>query len=105
MEVWQRYSVCKVCELNRSSRSVAVFTCTMHRLFYYSTLPIAHRTAPGLKPRKLQCVAVLGGGLMGSGIVTALVLNGYDAILKEVNQQFLEVGQGGDRECWEVWVV
>lgn len=42
---------------------------------------------------------------MGSGIVTALVLNGYDAILKEVNQQFLEVGQGGDRECWEVWVV
>ena len=45
----------------------------------------------GLKPRKLQCVAVLGGGLMGSGIVTALVLNGFDAILKEVNMQFLEV--------------
>ena len=30
----------------------------------------------GLKPRKLRTVAVIGGGLMGSGIATALVLAG-----------------------------
>jgi enoyl-CoA hydratase/3-hydroxyacyl-CoA dehydrogenase len=45
----------------------------------------------GLTPRKVGRVAVLGGGLMGSGIATALVLAGVDVVLKEVNQQFLEV--------------
>jgi hypothetical protein len=45
----------------------------------------------GLKPRKVARVAVLGGGLMGSGIATALVLAGVDVLLKEVNQQFLDV--------------
>jgi hypothetical protein len=42
--------------------------------------------------RRLPQVAVLGGGLMGSGIATACVLAGMDVVLKEVNQQFLEVG-------------
>ena len=32
----------------------------------------------------MQTLAVIGGGLMGSGIATALVLNGLDVILKEV---------------------
>ena len=36
---------------------------------------------------------MLGGGLMGSGICTACILNGIDIILKEVNQQFLDVSQ------------
>ena len=47
-----------------------------------------HSTASfaGLKPRKMQTLAVIGGGLMGSGIATALVLNGLDVILKEVRQ-------------------
>lgn len=48
-------------------------------------------TDAGLKPRKVQRVAVLGGGLMGSGIATALVLANVDVLLKEVNQQFLDV--------------
>jgi enoyl-CoA hydratase/3-hydroxyacyl-CoA dehydrogenase len=39
-------------------------------------------------------VAVLGGGLMGSGIATALVLSNYLVILKEVNNQFLQAGIG-----------
>jgi len=37
-------------------------------------------------------VAILGGGLMGSGIATALILSNYHVILKEVNEKFLEVG-------------
>mmetsp|Transcript_29048 Transcript_29048/g.78230 ORF Transcript_29048/g.78230 Transcript_29048/m.78230 type:complete len:724 (+) Transcript_29048:54-2225(+) len=49
-------------------------------------------TGAGLTPRKMKCVAVLGGGLMGSGIATALVQAGYEVLLKEVNQQFLEGG-------------
>lgn len=48
-------------------------------------------TDAGLTPRPIRRVAVLGGGLMGSGIATALALAGVDVLLKEVNQQFLDV--------------
>ncbi len=59
----------------------------------------------GLKARPIKVVAVLGGGLMGSGIATALVLAGVQVLLKEVNQTFLDVssiaahsvGGGGGR--------
>lgn len=47
-------------------------------------------TDAGLRPRPIKRVAVLGGGLMGSGIATACVLVGIDVLLKEVNQRFLE---------------
>jgi hypothetical protein len=43
-------------------------------------------------PPPASQVAVLGGGLMGSGIATACILAGMDVVLKEVNQQFLDVG-------------
>ncbi|MFS7926736.1 putative isomerase, Enoyl-CoA hydratase, 3-hydroxyacyl-CoA dehydrogenase [Helianthus anomalus] len=46
----------------------------------------------GLKPRQIKKVAIVGGGLMGSGIATALILNGYQVVLKEVNQKFLDTG-------------
>ncbi|XP_024368113.1 peroxisomal fatty acid beta-oxidation multifunctional protein MFP2 [Physcomitrium patens] len=46
----------------------------------------------GLKPRKIKKVAVVGGGLMGSGIVTALILSGYSVLLKEINDKFLQAG-------------
>ncbi|XP_050217152.1 glyoxysomal fatty acid beta-oxidation multifunctional protein MFP-a [Mercurialis annua] len=49
-------------------------------------------TDKGLKPRRVNKVAVIGGGLMGSGIATALILSNYPVILKEVNQKFLEAG-------------
>ncbi|KAF5752194.1 glyoxysomal fatty acid beta-oxidation multifunctional protein MFP-a [Tripterygium wilfordii] len=51
-------------------------------------------TDRGLVPRQVKKVAVLGGGLMGSGIATALVLSNYQVILKEVNEKFLEAGTG-----------
>lgn len=51
-------------------------------------------TDRGLKPRQIKKVAILGGGLMGSGIATALLLSGYQVILKEVNQKLLEGGLG-----------
>ena len=48
-------------------------------------------TDAGLKPRKLKKIAVLGGGLMGSGIATASALAGMDVLIKEVNDKFLQV--------------
>ena len=49
-------------------------------------------TDKGLKPKKMKVVAVLGGGLMGSGIATALAWTGYTVLLKEINQEFLDGG-------------
>lgn len=37
-------------------------------------------------------MVVLGGGLMGSGIATALLLAGKKVILKEINDKFLQGG-------------
>ncbi|KAL8162839.1 hypothetical protein V2J09_014328 [Rumex salicifolius] len=48
----------------------------------------------GLAPRQIKKVAVLGGGLMGSGIATALILSNYPVILKEINETFLQAGIG-----------
>lgn len=43
-------------------------------------------------PRQINKVAVIGGGLMGSGIATTLVVNKFPVILKEVNEKLLEAG-------------
>ncbi|KAJ8441695.1 hypothetical protein Cgig2_019082 [Carnegiea gigantea] len=48
----------------------------------------------GLAPRQIRKVAILGGGLMGSGIATALILSNYPVILKEVNDNLLQAGIG-----------
>ncbi|KAJ0980641.1 hypothetical protein J5N97_008896 [Dioscorea zingiberensis] len=46
----------------------------------------------GLVPRKIIKVAIIGGGLMGSGIATSLILSNYPVIVKEVNEKFLKAG-------------
>lgn len=46
----------------------------------------------GLKPRGVKKAAVIGGGLMGSGIATALLLGNIRVILKEVNSEYLLKG-------------
>ena len=46
----------------------------------------------GLVPRRIKKVAIVGGGLMGSGIATALILSNYPVLLKEVNDKFLQAG-------------
>lgn len=46
----------------------------------------------GLKPRSVKKAAVIGGGLMGSGIATALLLGNIRVILKEVNSEYLLKG-------------
>ncbi|KAF7837805.1 Glyoxysomal fatty acid beta-oxidation multifunctional protein MFP-a [Senna tora] len=49
-------------------------------------------TDRGMVPRQVKKVAILGGGLMGSGIATALILSNYPVILKEVNEKYLDAG-------------
>lgn len=46
----------------------------------------------GLKPRNIKKAAVVGGGLMGSGIATALLLGNIRVLLKEINSEFLMKG-------------
>lgn len=53
----------------------------------------------GLKANKIGTVAVLGGGLMGSGIATALAMSGVQVILKEINQKFLDVSSA-NQQTW-----
>ncbi|KAK1264582.1 Peroxisomal fatty acid beta-oxidation multifunctional protein [Acorus gramineus] len=45
-----------------------------------------------LKPRPIRKAAVIGGGLMGSGIATALIQSDISVMLKEVSSDFLEKG-------------
>lgn len=59
-----------------------------------ATAKVPGVTDLGLKPRRIKKVAILGGGLMGSGIATALLLSNYPVILKEVNDKFLQAGLG-----------
>lgn len=40
----------------------------------------------------MRKAAVIGGGLMGSGIATALILGNIRVILKEVNSEYLQKG-------------
>ncbi|KAE9594228.1 hypothetical protein Lal_00001160 [Lupinus albus] len=56
------------------------------------TSKVPRITDRGLVPRPVKKVAILGGGLMGSGIATALILGNYPVILKEVNEKFLDAG-------------
>lgn len=46
----------------------------------------------GLKPRSVKKVAIIGGGLMGSGIATSLVLSNIFVIIKEINPEYLQKG-------------
>ncbi|GAV82698.1 LOW QUALITY PROTEIN: ECH domain-containing protein/3HCDH_N domain-containing protein, partial [Cephalotus follicularis] len=71
-------------------------TCKSLILVFFSraTSKIPGITDRGLVPRRVNKVANLGGGLMGSGIATALILSNYPVILKKVNEKFLEAGIG-----------
>ncbi|KAL3634630.1 hypothetical protein CASFOL_021684 [Castilleja foliolosa] len=72
-------------------------TCRSLVHFFFAqrgTTKVPGVTDLGLKPRGIKKVAILGGGLMGSGIATALVLSNYQVILKEVNDKFLQAGIG-----------
>nr|XP_043627838.1 peroxisomal fatty acid beta-oxidation multifunctional protein AIM1-like [Erigeron canadensis] len=57
-----------------------------------ATSKVPKVTDIGLKPRAVKKVAVIGGGLMGSGIATALIISNIHVFLKEVNSEYLMKG-------------
>ncbi|KAJ0989249.1 hypothetical protein J5N97_007605 [Dioscorea zingiberensis] len=57
-----------------------------------ATSKVPNVTDVGLKPRNIKKVAVIGGGLMGSGIATALLVSDISVVLKEINSNFLQKG-------------
>ncbi|KAL2555203.1 Peroxisomal fatty acid beta-oxidation multifunctional protein AIM1 [Forsythia ovata] len=57
-----------------------------------ATTKVPNVTDLGLKPRPIKKVAVIGGGLMGSGIATALILSNIYVVLKEINSEYLLKG-------------
>ncbi|MEW6666410.1 MAG: 3-hydroxyacyl-CoA dehydrogenase NAD-binding domain-containing protein [Thermodesulfobacteriota bacterium] len=46
----------------------------------------------GVEPAKIRKVAMLGGGVMGSGIVNLLLQGGFEAILWDINEGAVEKG-------------
>ncbi|TMW96520.1 hypothetical protein EJD97_007214 [Solanum chilense] len=57
-----------------------------------ATSKVPNVTDIGLKPRPVKKVAIIGGGLMGSGIATSLVLSNIFVIIKEINPEYLQKG-------------
>ncbi|MEW6347970.1 MAG: 3-hydroxyacyl-CoA dehydrogenase NAD-binding domain-containing protein [Thermodesulfobacteriota bacterium] len=54
----------------------------------------------GMEPAPIKKVAMLGGGVMGSGIVNLLLKGGYDTILWDVNQDALDRGIASIRKTF-----
>lgn len=59
---------------------------------FFLVLQVPNITDIGLKPRRIRKVAVIGGGLMGSGIATSLIRNNVSVVMKEINSKFLQKG-------------
>ena len=55
----------------------------------------------GIQPAKIKKAAMLGGGVMGSGIVNLLISNGYEAVLWDINDQALEKGVAAVRKTYD----
>jgi 3-hydroxyacyl-CoA dehydrogenase/enoyl-CoA hydratase/carnithine racemase len=55
----------------------------------------------GIKPAKIKKVAMLGGGVMGSGIVNLLLKGGFEAVLWDINQEAIEKGVGSVRATFD----
>ncbi|MBW1775872.1 MAG: 3-hydroxyacyl-CoA dehydrogenase, partial [Deltaproteobacteria bacterium] len=54
----------------------------------------------GIEPAKISKVAMLGGGVMGSGIVNLLLKGGFDAVLWDVNDEAIEKGVAAIRKTF-----
>jgi len=55
----------------------------------------------GLEPAKIKKVAMLGGGVMGSGIVNLLLNGGFETVLWDINADALEKGVGSVRKTFD----
>jgi len=54
----------------------------------------------GIEPAKIKKVAMLGGGVMGSGIVNLLFKGGFDAVLWDINDEAIDKGVAALRKTF-----
>ena len=54
-----------------------------------------------VEPVKIKKVAMLGGGVMGSGIINLLFKGGFEAVLWDINDEVLEKGVAATRKTFE----
>jgi 3-hydroxyacyl-CoA dehydrogenase/enoyl-CoA hydratase/carnithine racemase len=54
----------------------------------------------GLEPAKIKKVAMLGGGVMGSGIINLLLQGRFDTILWDINEQAIQKGLSAVRKTF-----
>ncbi len=55
----------------------------------------------GVAPAKVKKVAMLGGGVMGSGIVSVLLTNGFEAVLWDINDEAVSKGIAAVRKTYD----
>lgn len=55
----------------------------------------------GIEPAKIKKVAMLGGGVMGSGIVNLMLKGGFETLLWDINQEAIEKGVGSVRATFD----
>ena len=55
----------------------------------------------GIEPARIKKVAMLGGGVMGSGIVNLLLNGGFETVLWDINDAALEKGVGLVRKTFD----
>ncbi len=55
----------------------------------------------GIQPAKIKRVAMLGGGVMGSGIVNLLLKGGYETVLWDIDRKALDRGVSAVRKTFE----
>ncbi len=49
----------------------------------------------------IQSVAVIGSGVMGSGIVQSFIMGGYPVYMNDINQAFLNKGKKELKTIWK----
>jgi 3-hydroxyacyl-CoA dehydrogenase/enoyl-CoA hydratase/carnithine racemase len=54
-----------------------------------------------LEPAKIKKVAMLGGGVMGSGIINLLLNGGFEAVLWDINDEAIEKGIAAMRKTYD----
>ncbi|HUU81054.1 MAG TPA: 3-hydroxyacyl-CoA dehydrogenase NAD-binding domain-containing protein, partial [Acidobacteriota bacterium] len=55
----------------------------------------------GVKPAEIKKVAMLGGGVMGSGIVSVLLKGGFETVLWDINDEAIEKGIASVRKTFD----
>lgn len=55
----------------------------------------------GIEPQKIETVAMLGGGAMGSGITNLLLSHGFKAILWDINEDAIQKGLSAIRKTYD----